>query len=93
MIKLADETLFPHITDDCEIVRLNGIGKQPVFGRLIKNVSITIGKCNISCDVCVIKMEDKLILGLDFLDACKAVVNLAQGYITILDQNTTHLYW
>ena len=64
-------------------VRLSGIGKQPVFGRLLKDVSIAIGSINISWDVCVVKMSDSVILGLDFLDTRRAVVNVSGGTVVL----------
>jgi hypothetical protein len=66
-----------------EVVRLSGIGKQPVFGRLLKDVSIAIGSINISWDVCVVKMSDSVILGLDFLDTRRAVVNVSGGTVVL----------
>ena len=82
MITLINEALFPNL-GDCEVVRLKGIGSQPVIGKLVKNTEITVGKHTIRWDVFAIQMSDNIILGLDFLDACKAVVDLAKPSVRL----------
>ena len=46
MITLADESLFPYLHANCEVVQLIGIGSQPVAGRIVKGVPVTVGKNN-----------------------------------------------
>lgn len=44
MITLIKEALFPDLLCGCEVVRLKGIGSQPVIGKLVRNTKITVGK-------------------------------------------------
>ena len=83
MITLADESLFPYLHANCEVVQLTGIGSQPVAGRIVRAVPVTVGENTTKWDVCVTRIDDKLNLGLDFLDACKAMIDLPHRTVTI----------
>jgi hypothetical protein len=56
---------------------------QPVAGRIVKAVPVTVGKNTTKWDVCVTRIDDKLNLGLDFFDACKAMIDLPHRTVTI----------
>ena len=77
MFTLVSRKLFQHIPDNCELVRVKGIGDQPITGQIATDTTITIGQISTSWDVCVIDMSDTVILGLDFLNACNAMDDLA----------------
>jgi len=49
----------------------------------VKAVPVTVGKTTTKWDVCVTQIDDKLILGLDFLDVCKAMIDLPHKTVTI----------
>lgn len=83
MIILADKCLFPYLHANCELVQLTQIGSQPVAGRLVKAVPVTVGKTTTQWDVCVTRIDDKLILALDFLDACNEMIDLHHKAVTI----------
>ncbi|CAG2251986.1 unnamed protein product [Mytilus edulis] len=83
MITLVSSSLISHIQENCESVVLKGIGPQPVIGKLIKNTAISIGQTTMYWDVCVIDMTDTIILGLDFLNACSAVVDLVHMSVVL----------
>ncbi|CAG2249837.1 unnamed protein product [Mytilus edulis] len=83
MITLVSSSLISHIQENCESVVLKGIGPQPVIGKLIKNTAISIGHTTMYWDVCVIDMTDTIILGLDFLNACSAVVDLVHMSVVL----------
>ncbi|CAC5366980.1 unnamed protein product [Mytilus coruscus] len=59
------------------------IGPQPVIGKLVTNTAISIGQATMHWDVCVIDMTDTIILGLDFLNACSAVVDLVHMSVVL----------
>jgi hypothetical protein len=54
--------------------KLRGLGEQLVYGRIVKNVHIKIGSQTITWDVCTAPLRDDVILGLEFLEAHKAVI-------------------
>jgi hypothetical protein len=86
MFTLVSRKLFQHIPDNCELVRVNGIGDQPITGQIVTDTKITIGQISTSWDVCVIGMSDTVILGLDFLNACNAIVDLAHMTVMLNGQ-------
>lgn len=49
----------------------------------MKVVPVTVGKNTTKWDVCVTQIDDKLNLGLDFSDACKAMIDLPHRTVTI----------
>ena len=65
------------------LVKLRGLGKQLVYGRIVKNVHIKIGNQTITWDVCTAPLLDDVILGLDFLEAHKAVISLGAETVKI----------
>ncbi|CAC5369754.1 unnamed protein product [Mytilus coruscus] len=83
MITLVSSSLISNIQENCESVLLNGIGPQPVIGKLVTNTTISIGQATMHWDVCVIDMNDTIILGLDFLNACSAVVDLVHMSVVL----------
>jgi hypothetical protein len=86
MFTLVSRKLFQHIPDNCELVRVNGIGDQPITGQIVTDTKITIGQISTSWDVCVIDMSYTVILGLDFLNACNAIVDLAHMTVMLNGQ-------
>ncbi|CAC5370998.1 unnamed protein product [Mytilus coruscus] len=76
IITIVSSSLISNIQENCESVLLRGIGPQPVIGKLVTNTSISIGQAPMHWDVCLIDMTDTFILGLDFLNACSAVLDL-----------------
>ncbi|CAC5389357.1 unnamed protein product [Mytilus coruscus] len=83
MITLVSSSLISNIQENCESVLLKGIGPQPVIGKLVTNTAISIGQATMHWDVCVIDMTDTIILGLDFLNACSAVVDLVHMSVVL----------
>lgn len=83
MITLVSSSLIPVLPYDAESVILKGIGPQPITGKLVPNTAITIGTAMVRWDVCVIDMTDSIILGLDFLNSCGAIVDLPNMSVTI----------
>ncbi|CAC5401507.1 unnamed protein product [Mytilus coruscus] len=83
MITLVSSSLISNIQENCESVLLKGIGPQPVIGKLVTNTAISIGQATMHWDVCVIDMTDTTILGLDFLNACSAVVDLVHMSVVL----------
>jgi hypothetical protein len=65
------------------LVKLRGLGEQLVYGRIVKNVHIKIGSQTITWDVRTAPLRDDLILGLDFLEAHKAVIRLGAETVKI----------
>lgn len=63
---------------------LKGIGNfSQMDARLVPNVCVTIGKSTIKWDVVVADIEDYLILGIDFLENQKAIINLTDYSIEL----------
>ena len=83
MITIANERLFPADIAFTELVTLNGLGEQPLTGKIVKAIDIKIGTLSLSWDVCLATVSDQLILGLDFLEAHRAVINLQNNAISI----------
>ncbi|CAC5385654.1 unnamed protein product [Mytilus coruscus] len=83
MITLVSSSLISNIQKNCESVLLKGIGPQPVIGKLVTNTAISIGQATMHWDVCNIDMTDTIILGLDFLNACSAVVDLVHMSVVL----------
>ena len=83
MITLVSSSLIKDIPEHTETVLLKGIGPNPISGKLVPNTAIGIGHTKIEWDVCVIDMTDTIILGLDFLNACSAVVDLQDMSVSI----------
>jgi hypothetical protein len=84
MITLVNEKLIcGEEHGDEGLVMLRGLGEQLVYGRIVKNVHIKIGSQTITWDVCTAPLRDDLILGLDFLEAHKAVIRLGAETVKI----------
>ena len=81
MITLVNEKLIcGEEHGDEGLVKLRG---QLVYGRIVKNVHIKIGSQTITWDVCTAPLRDDVILGLDFLEAHKAVIRLGAETVKI----------
>ena len=55
---------------------LTGIGAEPVKGRIIYNVPITVGTQTLLYTVCVAPVKDTCLLGLDFMTATSSILDL-----------------
>ncbi|CAC5423882.1 unnamed protein product [Mytilus coruscus] len=75
--------LISNIQENNESVLLKGIGPQPVIGKLVTNTAISIGHTTMHWDVCVIDITITNIFGLDFLNACSAVVDLVHMSVVL----------
>ena len=62
---------------------LTGIGADPVHGRIMYNVPITLGSQTFLHTVCVAPVKDTCLLGLDFLSATASVLDLGNETLTI----------
>ena len=84
MITLVNEKLIcGEEHGDERHVKLRGLGEQLVYGRIVKNVHIKIGSQTITWDVCTAPLRDDVILGLNFLEAHKAVISLGAETVKI----------
>ncbi|MCG8044069.1 MAG: hypothetical protein JAY66_00010, partial [Candidatus Thiodiazotropha taylori] len=64
---------------------LSGIGADPVHGRLVHNVPITVGMQTFLHTVCAAPIKDVCLLGLDFLIATGTVLDLNRHILTVKD--------
>ena len=55
---------------------LKGIGYDPVHGRIVHDVPITVGTQTFLHTVCVAPVKDTCLLGLDFMVATASVLDL-----------------
>ena len=62
---------------------LSGIGTNPVHGRLVHNVPITVGSQTLLHTVCAAPIKDVCLLGLDFMIATGIILNLSQNTLTV----------
>ena len=62
---------------------LTGIGADPVSGRLVHNVPITVGTQTFLHTVCVAPVKEACLLGLDFMTATASVLDLGNETLTI----------
>ena len=62
---------------------LSGIGTNPVHGRLVHNVLITVGSQTFLHTVCAAPIKDVCLLGLDFMIATGTILNLSQNTLTV----------
>lgn len=77
------EQIVPRPKTTTTIV-LKGIGNfSEMDARLVPNACVTIGKSTIKWDVVVADIEDHLILGIDFLENQKAIINLTDYSIEL----------
>lgn len=78
MITMVNKSIIelPMDNHQYERVLLKGIGPRPLVGQVVTDVDIVVGTKCVRWDVCVVDMTDSVILGLDFLNACNAVVDL-----------------
>ena len=85
MVTLADYRMFTkqQLSECREFVKLQGLGNQEVMGKLIKNVEIKIGQLTILWDVCVTKLTDTVLLGLDIFISSKRSGGFEESYYNI----------
>ena len=62
---------------------LKGIGSDPVHGRIVHNVPITVGMQTFLHTVCVAPVKDTCLLGLDFMVATASVLDLGNEILKI----------
>ena len=62
---------------------LTGIGTDPVHGRIMYNVPITLGSQTFLHTVCVVPVKDTCLLGHGFLSATASVLDLGNETLTI----------
>ena len=62
---------------------LTGIGADPVKGRIIYNVPITVGTQTFLHTICVAPVKDPCLLGLDFMKATSSILDLGKETLTI----------
>ena len=62
---------------------LKGIGPDPVHGRIVHNVPITVGTQTFLHTVCVAPVKDTCLLGLDFMVATASVLDLGNEILKI----------
>ncbi|CAC5415621.1 unnamed protein product [Mytilus coruscus] len=88
MVTLADYGMFTEqqLKKSSEKIVLKGLGSQEGEGKLIRDVTIQIGKSTVVWDVCATKLTDKVLLGLDFLSSQKGVLYLKDNNITFADE-------
>ena len=75
-----------HPTDLGPVCILSGIGADPVHGRLVHNVPITVGTQTFLHTVCAAPIKDTCLLGLDFMIATGTILNLSQHTMTVDDE-------
>ena len=64
---------------------LSGIGSDPVHGRLVHNVPISVGTQTFLHTVCVAPIKDNCLFGLDFMIATRSVLDLSRNTLTVVD--------
>ncbi len=64
-------------------VLLKGLSNNPICGQFVNNVNIKLGPKIYSWNVCVAPMTDNIILGIDFLKAFSAVVDLGKNIVCL----------
>ena len=70
MVTLIRDDYLQSITDPhqiCPVCVLTGIGSDPVHGRIVYNVPITVGTQTFLHTVCFAPVKDACLLGLDFI--------------------------
>ena len=65
---------------------LSGIGTDPVHGRFVHDVPISVGTQIFLHTVCVAPIKDTCLLGLDFMIATGCILNLSQHALTVDDE-------
>ena len=86
MVTLIRDDYLQPITDPDQIgpvCVLTGIGADPVHGRIVYNVPITVGTQTFLHTVCFAPVKDACLLGLDFLRATASVLDLGNNKLTI----------
>ena len=82
---IRDDYMTPLYSQDQlgPICVLTGIGSDPVQGRIVHNVPITVGTQTFLHTVCFAPVRDACLLGLDFLTATSSVLDLGNETLTI----------
>ena len=89
MVTLIREDFFKsafHPLDFGPVCVLSGIGTDPVHGRLVHNVPISVGTQTFLHTVCVAPIKDICLLGLDFMIATGCILNLSERTLTVDDE-------
>ena len=73
------------------ICALTGISADPVKGRIVYSVPITVGTQTFLPIVCVGPVKDTCLLGLDFMTATASILNLGNETFTI-GEDTVPVY-
>lgn len=70
-----------------KLIKLKGIGSEIIHAKLIKGVTFEIGNLHVSLDCCAVPIDDKMILGLEFLAIYHGIFNSMECTIS-LENNT-----
>lgn len=92
MVTLVNKKVFPgnnSFSITPQEISLKGLGQQKITGQLFKNVECQIGLHSYTLDMCVVDMKDSVILGLDFLEAHKCIVDLRRNLVEIGNDKIT----
>ena len=86
MVTLVREDYFNEINFTGEsgpTCNLTGINNDPIKGKIIKNVPITIGGCTFLHSVCVAPIKDRCLLGIDFLKVTGSINDLSNDTLDV----------
>ena len=78
MVTLIREDFFKSVLQPADfgpVCVLSGIGTDPVHGRLVHNVPISVGTQTFLHTVCVAPIKDTCLLGLDFMIATGCILD------------------
>ena len=86
MVTLVREDYFNEINFTGEsgpTCNLTGINNDPIKGKIIKKVPITIGGCTFLHSVCIAPIKDRCLLGVDFLKVTGSIIDLSNDTLDV----------